>query len=182
MGYGLQHRKVILFIAESLDGYIAGPKGDMTFLSIVNREGLDYGYIDFINSVDTVIIGRKTYDWILTQLNEFPHSDKETYIITRKPQPAKGNIFFYTGGLKELVSSLKEKEGKNIFIDGGAEIVNGLLSDNLIDEFYISIVPVLLGAGVRLFNDGRHEQKLTLLEIKKYNSGLVQLHYTNSNF
>lgn len=171
-------RKVILYIACSLDGFIAKPNDDLSFLSIVEKEGEDYGYMDFIRTIDTVILGRKTYDWIMTHVPEFVHTDKETYVITRTERSAIGNTKFYTGDLNGLVKQLKQQEGKNIFIDGGAEVVNTLLKEGLIDEFYISIIPVLLGDGVRLFKDGRPEQLLELVSTKQYQKGLVQLHYT----
>lgn len=161
----------------SLDGYIAKPNEDMTFLSLVQQEGEDYGYAEFTNIVDTIIIGRKTYDWVMTQVPEFPHSDKDAYIITRTPRSSIGKTKFHTGDVKHLISELKSKKGKNIFVDGGAEIVNELLKDNLIDEFIISVIPILLGDGVRLFKDGRPEKELTLIGSKKFEKGLVQLHY-----
>lgn len=171
------NRKVILFIATSLDGYIAKSNDDLSFLSIVQQEGEDYGYDDFVNSVDTVILGRKTYDWIMTQVPEFPHVDKDSYIITRIPRPGKGRINFYTGDLKELVLRLKSEQGKNIFIDGGAEIVNELLKQKLIDELIISVIPILIGNGTRLFKDGRPEQKLKFVDVRKFDTGLLQVHY-----
>ncbi|MGB3081142.1 MAG: dihydrofolate reductase family protein, partial [Saprospiraceae bacterium] len=137
----------------------------------------DYGYGTFINSVDTVIIGRKTYEWVLTQVEEFPHADKTTYVITRTERKSIGTTHFYTGNLKELVLNLKREKGKNIFVDGGAGIVNALLKDSLIDEFIISIIPVLLGSGTKLFNDGRPEQRLELLTTTQFEKGLTQLHY-----
>lgn len=170
-------RKVILYIATSLDGYIAKPNDDLDFLSIVQQEGEDYGYTDFIKSVDTVILGRKTYDWVMTQVSEFPHADKNTFVITRTPKPSIGKTNFYTGKLNELINRLKADSGENIFIDGGAEIVNELLKDNLIDEFIISVIPILVGNGTKLFKDGRPEQKLELLSTKQFKKGLTQLHY-----
>lgn len=172
-------RKVILYIAASVDGYIAKPNDDLSFLSIVEQEGEDYGYNEFINNVDTVILGRRTYDWVMSHVPEFSHADKETFVMTRTPRPALGNTQFHTGDLKALVLSLKQKEGKNIFIDGGAEVVNSLLKENLIDEFYISIIPILLGAGIRLFREGFAEQQLQLINVKSYEKGLVQLHYAS---
>lgn len=169
-------RKLILYIATSLDGYIAKPNDDLSFLSIVQQEGEDYGYADFISAVDTVIMGRKTYNWVLRHA-PFPHADKDTYIITRTSRPAVGKTRFYTGNLKELVIGLKSKAGKHIFCDGGAEIVNELLKDELIDEFIISVIPVLVGSGTRLFQDGRPEQKVKLVSVRSYPSGLTQLHY-----
>ncbi len=173
-------RSIILYIAVSLDGYIAKTGDDLSFLSRVKLEGEDYGYSDFIRTVDTVIMGRRTYDWILGQVPEFIHADLDTWIITHTPRPPAGNVRFYTGSLKELVLRLKSTKGRNIFIDGGAEIVNILLRDKLIDEFYISIVPVLLGEGIRLFDNNRPEQVLTLAETLPYPSGLVTLHYVAS--
>jgi dihydrofolate reductase len=170
-------RKVILYIATSLDGYIANPNDDIGFLSIVEKEGEDYGYGDFVETVDTVIVGRKTYDKVLSMGFDFPHVDKDAYIITRTPRPAIGSIKFYTGDLKILIDKLKQEEGKNIFCDGGAEIVNELLKQNLIDEFIISVIPILVGNGVKLFKDGRPELKLELISTKQFEKGLVQLHY-----
>lgn len=171
------YRKIILYIATSLDGYIAKPNDDLSFLSIVVHEGEDYGYSEFIGSVDTVILGRRTYDWVMDQVSEFPHADKKAYVITRTPRPAIGNTTFYTGDLRSLVLKLKSEDGKNIFIDGGAEIVNLLLKHNLIDELIISIIPILVGGGTKLFNDGRPEIKLQLINTKQFEKGLVQLHY-----
>ena len=170
-------RKVIVYIAESLDGYIAKPNDDLSFLSIVEQVGEDYGYHDFISNIDTGIMGRKTYDWVMTQVATFPHAGKETYVITKTARPSIGSIRFYTGKLKALVLQLKNRKGKNIFVDGGASIVNELLKETLIDEFYISIIPVLLGGGVRLFNDGRPEQRLKLVSVKQFEKGLAQIHY-----
>jgi dihydrofolate reductase len=170
-------RKVILYIATSLDGYIAKPNDDLSFLSIVQKDGEDYGYADFVNSVDTVILGRKTYEWIMTQVSEFPHADKNSYVITRTPRPSINKTNFYTGDLNDLVLRLKREPGKNIFIDGGAEIVNELLRQNLIDEFIISVIPVLVGNGTRLFKEGLPEQKLKLVATKQFDTGLMQLHY-----
>jgi dihydrofolate reductase len=174
-------RKVILYIAMSLDGFIAGKNDDMSFLSAVQAEGEDYGYYDFINSVDTVILGRKTYDWVMSQVVEFPHADKESYIITRTTRPSQGKTHFYSGDLNELITNLKCRSGKNIFIDGGADLVNSLLKDGLIDEFIISIIPVLLGDGVQLFQTGMPELKLNLISTKSFDKGLVQVHYIKNN-
>lgn len=170
-------RKVIVYIAMSLDGYIAKPNDDLSFLSIVEQEGEDYGYADFIKTVDTVIMGRKTYDWVNKNLGFFPHADKNAYIITRTQRPKEGSIIFYSEDLADLIKKLKREHGKNIFCDGGAEIVNQLLKANLIDEIIISVIPILIGNGTRLFNDGRPEQLLELVSVKHFEKGLTQLHY-----
>ncbi len=170
-------RKLILYISCSLDGFIAKPNEDLGFLSIVEKEGEDYGYNKFIKTIDTVIIGRRTYEWVIGQGYDFPHADKELYIITRKKQGNHSNLRFYNGDLETLVRELKSKKGQNIFCDGGSQIVNQLLNKKLFDEMIISIIPVLIGNGIKLFEKGTPEQELQLLSVKKYDSGLVQLHY-----
>ncbi len=171
------NRKLILYIATSLDGYIAKPNDNVDFLSIIEQEGQDYGYGDFVKTVDAVIVGRKTYDTVISMGFDFPHTDKDAYIITRTPRPSIGSVKFYTGDIKSLVVRLKSENGKNIFCDGGAEIVNELLKDNLIDELIISVIPILVGNGTKLFKDGRPEQKLELISAKHFEKGLTQLHY-----
>lgn len=162
----------------SLDGYIASNEGDLSFLSIVEQEDLDYGYSEFIKTVDTVIIGRKTYDKVISMGYDYATSSKDVFVITRTEKPDEGNRKFYSGDLADLVSNLKSVEGKNIYCDGGAEIVNALLSQNLIDEFIISIIPILLGNGIALFKNSLSKQKLTLISSEQFSTGLVQLRYT----
>lgn len=172
------NRKLILYIACSLDGYIAAKDDNIDFLNSVAVEGEDYGYGEFIETVDTVIVGRKTYDKVLSMGYDFPHADKESYIITRTTKDSISNIHFYNGSILELVKKLKSKPGKNIFCDGGAEIVNLLLKDRLFDELYISIIPCLLGSGTKLFNENNIESQLKLVKSNSFKSGLVQLKYT----
>lgn len=170
-------RKVILYIATSLDGYIATQDENLDFLSVVEQEGEDYGYAEFIKTVDTVIVGRKTYDKVLNMGYAFPHSDKQSYIITRSPKPPIGNIQFYTNDPGALILKLKDQSGKNIFVDGGAEIVHLLMQENLIDQFCISVIPVFLGDGIRLFKDGRPQLPIKLISAQAFKSGLVQSWY-----
>jgi dihydrofolate reductase len=113
----------------------------------------------------------------MKQVPEFPHANKQAYIITRTQRPNIGNTVFYTGSLKELVGKLKNEPGKNIFCDGGAEVVHELLMHQLIDEFIISVVPILVGNGTTLFKDGRPEQALQLVSTRSFDTGLTQLHY-----
>lgn len=170
-------RKLILYIAISLDGYIAGKNESLDFLSIVEKEGEDYGYAEFIASVDTIILGRKTYDKILSMGFPYPTGDQQVFVITRTERPPGGHFTFYTGDLRSLVTELKGRPGKNIYCDGGAEIITQLLIHDSVDEIIISIIPILLGDGVRLFKDGRPQQKLSLRSVRHFDSGLTQLHY-----
>ena len=161
----------------TLDGYLAGKDDDLSFLDGMQLEGEDYGYSDFVDSVDAVIVGRKTYEKVLDMGYEYPHTDKEVYIITRSPKRAKGSFQYYTGDLSDLIEKLKSEEGKNIYCDGGAEIVRLMLEKNLIDDIILSVVPVLLGDGIKLFKEGFSGLSLDLIDSKSFQTGLVQLHY-----
>ncbi len=172
-------RKVSLFIATSLDGYIAKPNDDLSFLKSVEKEGEDYGYSKFTATIDTLIIGRKTYDYVVKELGAsfYDNGERDVYVLTRTRRPSIGSVTFYNGEPAELVHRLKKEEGKDIYCDGGAEIINELLKKELIDEFIISVIPILLGNGTKLFKDGRPEQQLELLCVKTFDTGLTQLHY-----
>ena len=172
-------RKISLFIATSLDGYIAKPNDDLSFLKLAEKEGEDYGYEQFTDTIDTLIIGRKTYDYVIKEIgsSHYDNGQRDVYVITRTQRPSVGRTTFYTGSLTDLVKQLKSENGKNIYCDGGAEVINELLKNDLIDEFIISIIPVLLGNGTRLFKDGRPEQLLEFVTAKTFDTGLIQLHY-----
>lgn len=165
----------------TLDGYIATKDNSLDFLSIVEKEGEDYGYNDFVKSVDAVIIGRKTYEKVISMGYEYPHTDKDVYILTREAKPSIGSFKFYNGELKQLVDTLKSQAGKNIYCDGGAEIANELIKEDLVDEYIISVIPMLLGDGIKLFKDGRPEQKLALILTKQFDKGLTLLHYKRAD-
>ncbi len=171
-------RKVILYIGMSLDGYIAKDEDDIDFLSVVDTPGEDFGYYDFVQNVDTVIWGRKTYDKLLSfNLPEFPHKDKKVFVLSRTRTGDDGNVEYFNGELADLIAMLRTQEGKHIYCDGGGEVVFELLRDRLIDELRVSVVPHLVGHGVRLFKDGFPEQGLTFKSSTTYPSGLVHLRY-----
>ncbi|MEO8591036.1 MAG: dihydrofolate reductase family protein [Flavobacteriales bacterium] len=170
-------RQLILYIATSLDGYIASENEDLGFLSAVQQEGEDYGYAAFTATVDTVIMGRKTYDKVVSLGVPDPHPGRTLYVITRTPRSAQGDILFHTGDLVELVRELKAKKGRDIYCDGGAQLVDTLIQNDLIDRYCISVVPVLLGAGVRLFREGRPSHVLRLMASRSFPKGLVQSWY-----
>lgn len=172
-------RKIKLFIATSLDGFIAQPNDDLSFLKIVEKEGEDYGYAAFTSTIDTIIIGRKTYDYVVKEIgaSHYDNGKRDVYVITSTERPNNGRIKFHTGILSDLVATLKSQEGKDIYCDGGAQVVHELLKNDLIDEMTISIVPILVGNGTRLFKDGRPEQLLEFVSVKTFDTGLTQLYY-----
>lgn len=169
----------MMYIASSLDGYIAQPNDDLSFLKLVEKEGEDYGYAEFISDIDTIIIGRKTYDWVVKHMgaSHYDNGKRDVIVVSKTPRESSGKTSFYNGDLVELIQTLKSREGKHIYCDGGAEVINEFLNKDLIDELTISIVPILLGAGTRLFKDNRPEQMLEHIETKSFETGLVQLKY-----
>lgn len=171
--------KLSLFIATSLDGYIAKPNDDLSFLSLVEKEGEDYGYAQFIDNIDAVIVGRKTYDYVLKEIgsSHYDNGKRDVYVITKASRQSEGRTVFYNKNLVSLIQKLKSEQGKNIYCDGGAEVINELLKHDLIDEIIISIIPILVGDGTKLFKDGRPEQQLELISVKTFDTGLAQLHY-----
>ena len=168
---------VILYIAQSLDGYIATENNDISWLSIVERDNEDYGYASFVKTVDTVFMGRKTYEKVLSFGIGFPHKGRTCYVLSKTLMGADANVQFFSGNIVDLVAKIKKEEGQNIFIDGGSEVVREFRDNDLIDEYVISIIPILLGNGIRLFKDTDTRNNLELIESKVFDSGLVQLRY-----
>lgn len=173
-------RKIVLFIAMSLDGYIAKKDGNIDFLSIVEKDNEDYGYADFLQNIDTVIWGRKTFDKVLEFGNGVPHKNKKVFVIS-KSRSGKEEHAEYNDDVVELVKSLKQQSGKDIYCDGGAEIIHELLNNHLIDRIIVSLISHLLGDGIRLFKDRTVEQQLVFKRSIGYPSGLVQLWYEVKN-
>lgn len=174
----MQHeRRLYLYIAASLDGYIARPDGDISWLSSVETPGEDYGYGRFIEQIDTVILGRKTYEKVQSLGVPLPHSDKNVYVLSSQPRPPAGSLRFYKGPVAQLLAEIRTQPGKHIFCDGGAEVIRQLLQAGLVDDIILSTIPVLLGEGIRLFQGGVPEMPLQLVSAQSFASGLVQVHY-----
>ncbi len=175
----MNNRKLILYISMSADGYLATKDDDLSWLSLVEQEGEDYGYKAFNDTVDTYIVGRATYDVVLKLTGgAFPQADLfDCYVITRQERENENGVKFYNSDIEELIKDIKSKPGKSIYCDGGAEIVKLLMDKSLIDEYIISVIPIFLGDGKRLFLGGTDSINLDLKSVKKYDSGLVQMHY-----
>lgn len=175
----MTYRKIFLYIASSLDGYVATKEDDISFLSSVETAGEDYGYSTFSQSIDTYIVGKKTYDVVMKLTGgSFPPAEAfQCYVITHQPLPASGNVTFYSGDLKLLIENLRKTSGKHIYCDGGPQIIRQLLQENLIDEFIISTIPILLGGGKPLFAEGIPYIQLEHLHTTSFKTGLVQSHY-----
>ena len=167
-------RKVILFIATSLDGYIAGPAGEIDWLF----QDHDYGYAEFYAGVEYIVMGRKTYETALS-FEEWPHAGKQTFVFTRTGT-AKGRpeVSFVRDDVASLVGRLRPGDGGHIWLVGGSELTSAFVDADLLDELVVSVHPVLLGAGIPLVQGASLSRTLRLKSVQSYESGLVQLAYT----
>ncbi|MHB1405002.1 MAG: dihydrofolate reductase family protein [Desulfitobacteriaceae bacterium] len=170
-----EHRKVILFIATSLDGYIATESGDINWLNSVQGEG-DNGLAEFYKTIDTVIMGKTTYDHVLTLVEDFPHSDRKCYVFSNSKTGNDKYVEFIKGDVVKFTRNLQYQNGINIWLVGGAGLLNQFLKENLIDEFIITVAPVVLGNGIPLFKKDNPEFKLSLQGCRRFGE-FVQLHY-----
>ncbi len=163
-------RRVILYIAMSLDGYIADSKGGVDWLSVF--EG-DYGYSAFYDTIDTLIMGRTTYHQILSFGVAWPYPGKKCYVFTRRDHPADPNVTFIGGEIPPVIEDMKSKPGKHIWLVGGAALANSFMHHSLIDEFWIAVIPVILGDGVRLFQAGNPRETLRLQRQEQFGDVII---------
>ena len=165
-------RKVTLFIAMSLDGYIADKDGGVDWLNGQEEDGENMDtYSEFIKTIDTIIMGWNTYHQVITELSpeEWVYPEQVSFVITHREIPSTERIRFTSESPCDLVKRLREEEGNGIWICGGASIVRQLMETDLIDTLHISVIPTLLGDGVRLFGPLEKEQKLRLVKTQSYN-------------
>lgn len=172
-------RKTILYIAMSVDGYIAESDGNVAFLESGVDETTRDSYPDFIENVDTILMGWNTYEQVSQVLSpgQWPYSGIMTYVITHRSVPDEDGIHFIQEDPCTLVKKLRNQPGKNIWICGGASLVQTLLKEELIDEFEITVVPVLLSEGIRLFQEGYDRQNLHLVSARQ-NGQMAELTWT----
>ena len=174
--------KLLLYISMSLDGFLAGDNDDLSWLDAMAKEGEDYGYADFTKNNDKYIVGHTTYKVVKNLIGEFPQSNQyDCYILSKSKSGKEDGVTFYNGDIKNLIEDLKAKGGKNIYCDGGGQIVQELMKHDLIDEYIISVIPTVLGKGKRLFLGDSPPINIKLIDTKSYDTGLVQLKYRRIN-
>jgi len=176
-------RRIVVYIATSADGYIARPDGDVEWL---NRrpDTVDYGMGEFYPTIDTILWGRKTYDWLL---NYFKKIGKTTglfdakvanYVFSRKPpEQVAAGAEFVTEPLKTFAQRLRSSPGKNIWMMGGGGLIASFLDAGEIDESDIHVIPVLIGEGIPLVAPRHRDVPLRLVSSQGYPDGVVRLRY-----
>jgi len=168
-----------LFIASSLDGYIARKNGSIDWLeSLKNPDNLDHGYGEFINNIDTIIMGRKSYEKIISFGIDWPYPDCKSYIITSQEdyKVSINNCFVKHNPDAEFIDQLRTKSNKNIWVLGGSELIKWFLNHHYVDEMIISIIPVIIGTGIPLFLEGVSENWFNFEKTETFNTGVVNLH------
>ena len=176
-------RKIVLGLGISLDGYIARPDGGVDFLDMAKKDsgppGKSYSMGPFFKTVDAAIMGRKTYEVGLKLSGGKFHSyGMKCYVCSRSQAPGeRGGVTFVNDSPKVLVEMLRKQPGKNIWHMGGGELAREYLKDDLIDELYIGVVPILIGEGIPLFPAGYPQREFRLLENGTYSRGLIALRY-----
>lgn len=169
-------RKIVFYGAISLDGFLADEKDSLQWLFDTDLGGVST-YEDFDKHVDTIVMGRVTYEETNKMLNDAPfYQDKKTIVFSRSQNPDSSEVDFTSENPVELLSQLQQEEGGWIWIVGGGGLFSELLEADLIDEYWIQITPVLLGKGKRLFVEGDYARRLEFVETTQMGE-MTELHY-----
>lgn len=169
-------RKVILYLAQSLDGFIAEEDGSTAWLAALNSAEADNAYQEFYRGVDTVVMGRKTYQQSLQRAGTYPYQEKQGYVFSKTLHDTDDRTTVVAGNVSEFIRQLKSEPGQNIWLVGGADIFTELLKAQLVDELILTIAPVLLGDGVSLVSTNLTDIPLTLKQTRTLGQ-LVELTY-----
>ncbi|MFD9625867.1 dihydrofolate reductase family protein [Peribacillus muralis] len=170
------NRKTVLYIASSLDGFIAREDGSLDWLYATEGEG-DNGYGTFYETIDTVIMGNKTYQHTKVLADEFPYKDKKCYVFSRQNEGKNdGNVQYINEDIASFIQVLKKQGGSKIWIVGGSELLDVFMKEKLVDEFIVAIIPIILGKGIPLYKADNPEVRLKLTEIQQFGQ-VAQLHY-----
>ena len=174
------NKKNSVFIATSLDGYIADKNGGIEWLnSVPNPNNDDMGYVEFINEIDGLVMGRTTFETVLGFDLDWPY-EQPVFVLSNKlkeiPESHKGKAFLVKGTLTEILNQIHEKGFNHLYVDGGTTIRN-FLKEDLIDEMVLTTIPVLLGGGSSLFQELPNVLNFDLIGTKTYLNQIAQNHY-----
>ncbi len=170
--------KVVVFIGMTLDGFIAGPHDEFDWLQ--PYESVDYGYKGFIEHVGLIICGKRTYD--LMKKHGWGDSFERPAIILSNEESMtsqNSNVTSMKGDMGHIINEAKTRTNQDIWIMGGAAVVQEAIKSRVVDELVLGIVPLLLGGGISLFGSMNIKKQLTLQKVKQFDKGLVQLTYTS---
>lgn len=171
-------RKVKLYIATSLDGYIATLDGGLDWLTAYpNPEISDYGYSDFCNTVDILVMGGSTYQSILDMDIPWPYVDKQTYVLSRTKKSISNIVEVVGEDIVSKVAEWKSTNGKDIWLVGGGETLALFLNNNLVDSMEITVIPTLVGSGIPLFSALHNSSNWRVIDIEKHYNGVVTTVY-----
>jgi dihydrofolate reductase len=171
-------KKIILYIALSIDGRIAEPDGSIEWLSeFPITEEMNYGYKEFMASIDTIIMGGRSWRELSNMDAMGVYADKTVYVVSRHNWGDNENVNFITENVIEQITNLRNEPGKDIWLFGGGELVSMLLAADLVDEMQIAYIPVILGEGIPLFPKQPKESKWKLIKSRNYSSGIMMVEY-----
>ncbi len=171
-----QKPKVVVFLGISLDGFIAGEGGDLSWLSECANESPDEtGYNALMDQTDALVLGRNTYDAV-RQFSDWPFTGKQVYVLTHRPLASVYGECAVQGDMGQTLRNVHASGADSIYLDGG-NVVRQALQANLVDELVLSWVPVLLGKGLRLFEEGLSPSRWHLAHSRTFKSGMVQASY-----
>jgi dihydrofolate reductase len=176
--YNMARPRTSTFVGVSLDGFLARADGSIDWLSPF--EGEEHGYRVFIDSVDTVVIGRRTYEFVRQMLASgmvWPYAGKRCVVMTHHPIESRNGERSFAGESATLLRELETAGAQHVYVDGGV-VIRGFLAAGLLDQLTVSVVPVLVGNGFPLFGGVRLESGLTLEGATSFKNGLVQMRYS----
>jgi dihydrofolate reductase len=163
------------FLGMSLDGFIAGPNDELDWLERGGGPPEDHGFTDFFASVDALLVGRRTWE-VVRRFTAWPYDGKRVFVLTGRPAEGRHGERFLSGPPAEVLAALGEEGIRRCYVDGGL-VVSQFLAAGLLDELTVSILPVVIGRGVRLFEAAGPERWLDLASSRAFASGMVQLRY-----
>ncbi|QKE72742.1 dihydrofolate reductase [Arthrobacter citreus] len=168
-------RNIILYVGTSIDGYIANPDGTLEWLETTEVEG-DSGYNTLLERIDTVVMGKGTYDVVRGFDMDYPYSTYKNYVFSKSTTGSDEYATFIDEDIKTFVENLKQAQGKDIWLVGGGNLARDFFKENLIDEFQIAIAPIVLGKGISLYSGDDITQSYKLTKVEKLGQ-LAMLHY-----
>jgi dihydrofolate reductase len=169
--------EVVYYVACSVDGFIATADGGVEWLSAVQQEEEDFGYADFFASIDSMIMGSRTYEQVC-EFGDWPYRDTPCWVLSRRRlAPQARGVTVTDASPTEVLADVADRELRRPWLVGGARLAASFLADGRIAECIITIIPVLLGSGIPLFADQRGRERLQLIGCRQYPAGVVNLHY-----